>query len=76
MAPKITGPNTTGLLALGCVKNIVYQEKTAYLRTLHHRITEAIAAVSEIMFVYTWHEIEYNFDVCRATYGAHIETRR
>jgi hypothetical protein len=26
------------------------------------------------MLVNTWREIEYRFDVCRATNGAHIET--
>jgi hypothetical protein len=56
------------------VKNIVYQEKIADLRTLRHRITEAVAAVTEVMLVNTWREIEYRFDVCRATNGAHTET--
>jgi hypothetical protein len=30
--------------------------------------------VTEVMLVNTWREIEYRFDVCRATNGAHIET--
>jgi hypothetical protein len=56
------------------VNNIVYQEKIADLRTLRHRITEAVATVTEVTLVNTWREIEYRFDVCRATNGAHIET--
>jgi hypothetical protein len=74
MAPKITRPNTTGLFPWGYVKNIVYQEKIADLRALRHRITEAVATVTEVMLVNTWREIEYRFDVCRATNGARTET--
>jgi hypothetical protein len=58
----------------GYVKNIVYQEKIADLRTLRHHITEAVATVTEVMLVNTWREIEYRFDVCQATNGAHTET--
>jgi hypothetical protein len=56
------------------VKNIVYQGKDADLRTSRHRITEATAKVIEVMLVNTKREIEYCFDVCRATNEAHIET--
>jgi hypothetical protein len=58
----------------GYVKNIIYHEKIACLQTLQHCITVAIATVTIVMFVNMWHEIEYHFDVCQATNGAHAET--
>jgi hypothetical protein len=56
------------------MKNIFYQEKTADLQTLQHHITESTATVTKVMFVNIWHKIEYCFNVCRATSGAHTET--
>jgi hypothetical protein len=53
---------------------IVYQEKIADLRNLQNRITEATVKMTEVMFVNTWCEIDYRFDVRRATNGVHTET--
>jgi hypothetical protein len=55
---------------------IVYQEKTAYLRSLRDRMTEATAAAAEVMFVNSWCEIEHCFDVCMAADDIYIETFR
>jgi hypothetical protein len=41
------------------VKKIECQEKATCLRTLQYRITEAIATVTEVMFVIPWHEIVF-----------------
>jgi hypothetical protein len=57
----------------GYVKYIVYQENVTDLRTLRLRITEAIAAVTEVALLNTWHEIEYRFDVCPETCGTHTK---
>jgi hypothetical protein len=53
---------------------IFYQGKTADFRNLLHRLTEAILALTEIMFVNSWREIEYRFDVSGATNCAYIGT--
>jgi hypothetical protein len=37
-------------------------------------MTEAIATVTEVMFVSTWLYIVHRFDVCKAANGAHTET--
>jgi hypothetical protein len=47
----------------GYVKNIVYQVKTAELRTLQHHIAKVIATVTEIKLMNTWREIKYRFDL-------------
>jgi hypothetical protein len=36
--------------------------------------TPNVATVTEVMFVNTWCEIEYHFDMCQAIIGAHIES--
>jgi hypothetical protein len=40
---------------------------------LKRRITEAVAAVTCDMLQRVWEELDYRFDICRATRGAHIE---
>jgi hypothetical protein len=37
------------------------------------RITEAVAAVICDMLRRVWEELDYRFDICRVTRGAHIE---
>jgi hypothetical protein len=74
MAPKITSSNTTRLFLLG-----LYEEyhlsgensSSSKSATLHNETT---ATVTEVMFVNTWHEIKYHFDMCQATNGAYIGT--
>lgn len=58
----------------GYIKNVVYSEKVRDLVHLRERISDAIATVTPDMIQRTWQEIDYRFDVCRATNGAHIET--
>jgi hypothetical protein len=53
---------------------VVSQEKTPDLRTLRRRITETTATVTEVMFVSTWHQVEWRFDVFLSTNGAYTET--
>jgi len=40
---------------------------------LQERITSAIETVTRDMIQKTWQEIEFHFDISRATNGAHIE---
>jgi hypothetical protein len=37
------------------------------------RITEAVAAVTCGVLRRVWEELDYRFDICRVTRGAHIE---
>jgi hypothetical protein len=39
---------------------------------LKRRITEAVAAVTCDMFRRVWEELDYRFDICHVTRGAHI----
>jgi hypothetical protein len=40
---------------------------------LKRRITEPVAAVTCDMLRRVWEELDYRFDICRVTRGAHIE---
>jgi hypothetical protein len=40
---------------------------------LKRRITETVAAVTRDMLRRMWEELDYRFDICRFTRGAHIE---
>jgi hypothetical protein len=40
---------------------------------LKRRITEAVAAVTRDMLRRVWEELDYRFDICCVTSGAHIE---
>jgi hypothetical protein len=55
------------------VKDIVYRTKVRDITNLKQRITDAIATIDESMLQRTWQEIEYHFDVLRATNGASID---
>lgn len=57
----------------GYVKDIVFKTPVANLEELRQRITAAIETVDEGMLARTWQELEYRFDVLRATKGAHVE---
>ena len=57
----------------GYIKNIVYAEKIRNIQHLQERISSAIETVTRYMIQKTWQEIEFRWDVSRATNGAHIE---
>jgi hypothetical protein len=40
---------------------------------LERCITESVAAVTCDMLRRVWEELDYRFDVCRVTRGAHVE---
>ena len=78
-APILWPPRSPDLTPMdfflwGYVKNIVYAEKIRDLVHLRERITAALTTVTPEMIQRTWSEIDYRFDICRATNGAHIET--
>jgi hypothetical protein len=43
------------------------------LNTLKNQIQTVIAEIDKTLLENIWHELEYHFDVCRATNGAHME---
>jgi hypothetical protein len=47
--------------------------QSADIDDLKRRITEAVAAVTCDMLRRVWEELDYRFDICRVTRGAHIE---
>ena len=57
----------------GYVKDIVYRTEVGDINDLRHRIIEAIDTVTVDMLARIWQEIEYRWDVVRATHGAHVE---
>ena len=57
----------------GYIKNIVYAEKIRNIQDLQDSITSATETVTRDTIQKTWQEIEFRFDVSRATNGAHIE---
>ena len=40
---------------------------------LKAQITEAVATIDNVMLRCVWQELDYQLDVCRVTYSAHIE---
>ncbi|GBM25238.1 hypothetical protein AVEN_153420-1 [Araneus ventricosus] len=57
----------------GFVKNIVYKTPVPSLDELKRRIVTAIQNVTPQMLENTWREIEFRFDVLRATKGSHVQ---
>jgi hypothetical protein len=57
----------------GYIKDLVYQTKVRDVAKLRDRITAACETVTPVMLQNTWREVEYRFDICRATKGAHVE---
>lgn len=55
------------------IKNTAYAENTRDLPHLQERICAAVETVSPEMLSRVWEKAEYSLDICRATYGAHIE---
>ncbi|GBN13163.1 hypothetical protein AVEN_129660-1 [Araneus ventricosus] len=58
------------LFLWGCVKHKVYVLTT--LQALHERITAAVTYIDGNMLLNVWAELDYRWDVCRVTKGAHI----
>jgi hypothetical protein len=40
---------------------------------LNRRVTEAVTAVTCDMLRRVWEQLDYRFDICRVTRGAHIK---
>jgi hypothetical protein len=58
----------------GFVKSEVYVLPVPVtLNNLKDRIRTAIAKTDQPLLQNVWNKVEYRLDVCRATYGAHIE---
>lgn len=58
----------------GYIKDRVYVPPLpASLQELRVRITEAVESITPDCLANVWREIDYRFDVCRATHGAHVE---
>jgi hypothetical protein len=53
MAPKITRPNTTGILIQGLSEEYLIKKKIADLQTVRLHIKEAIEAVTEVALLNT-----------------------
>jgi len=51
----------------------VFSTPVPDITNLKARITEVFATITEDMLENTWREIDYRFDVLRATKGTHIE---
>jgi hypothetical protein len=49
------------------------KSKSSDIDGLKRRIIEAVAAVPCDMLRRVWEELDYRFDICRVTRGAHIE---
>jgi hypothetical protein len=82
MFPSVIGPINTGLFKKKYKLSKIYftkatDNKSMYqssdIDDLKRRITEAVAAVTCDMLRRVWEELDYRFDICRVTRGAHIE---
>ncbi|GBM49949.1 hypothetical protein AVEN_22461-1 [Araneus ventricosus] len=60
----------------GYVKQHVFSERINDINHLKQRITDVIHSVTPDVLTRVWEELDYRLDVCRATYGTHIELRR
>lgn len=58
----------------GLIKDMIYVPPLpATPFELRTRVNSATEKVSPEMLVRVWKEIDYRWDVCRITYGSHIE---
>ena len=57
----------------GYVKDRVYETPVPDLATVHRRIVAFVHIVDVAMMKHLWMELEYRFDILRATRGAHVE---
>ncbi|KAJ4449299.1 hypothetical protein ANN_00697 [Periplaneta americana] len=59
----------------GYIKDKVYMPPLPQdLQDLRMRIEETVATVMPDMLSRVWQELEYRVNICRVTYGAHIES--
>jgi len=71
-----TSPDATpcGFFLRGYVKDQIYVPPLpASIPELKVRIRTAIETITADMLHTVWNELDYRFDVCRITKGAHIE---
>ena len=73
MATSLSRPYPLDFFLWGYVKDRVYQTPVNNLATLPRQIVEVIETVDIDMLQRVWREIEYRFDIVRATRGAHVE---
>jgi hypothetical protein len=57
---------------MSCVR-MERKSQSSDINDLKQRISEAVAAVTCDMLRRVWEELDYRFDICRTTRGAHIE---
>jgi hypothetical protein len=73
MAPKITRLTQLDFFLWRYANNIFYKEEISDFQTLRQCITEAVTTVVEVTLLNMRREVEYRFDVYRASNGAHTE---
>jgi hypothetical protein len=64
---------TTEAKSMSCIRMERKSLKSSDIYDLKRRIPEAVAAVTCDMLRRVWEELDYRFDICRVTRGAHIE---
>ena len=73
-SPDITPlPLPSNFFLWGYVKDKVFSTPVPDITNLKARITDAFAAITEVMLENTWREIDYGLDVLRVTKGALVE---
>lgn len=61
-------------LLCGYVKDAVYRQPLSHdLQEIRQRVITAVTALEEDLLEKAWEEVDYRPDVCRVTWGAHIE---
>jgi len=74
MASEIAWSDTDGFLFVGfCEGQCLRPPLPTTLHELKTRIREACANTDQEILHNVWQEVEYRFDVARATHGAHTE---
>jgi hypothetical protein len=64
---------TTDAKSMSCVRMERKSLKSSDIDDLKRRVTEAVAAVKCDMLRRVWEELDYRFDTCRVTRGAHVD---
>jgi hypothetical protein len=57
----------------GYVKNIVYHSPVTSINDLKRHIMDSVLTIHADMLLRTWHELDYQLEIIRATKGPHIE---
>jgi hypothetical protein len=70
---KIYFTKSTDANSMSCVRMERKSLKSSDIDDLKRRITEAVAAVTCDTLRRVWEELDYRFDICHVTRGAHIE---